>query len=91
MHITHDEKYQQFTIALPDGDEAELAYSKPSDDVISFTHTFVPENHRNQGLAEKLIKHGFAYAQKNNLKVIPGCDVVAKFLQIHPEYQQFLM
>lgn len=91
MSITHDAKYQQFTLALPDGDEAELAYSKPSDQVISFTHTFVPENHRGQGLAEKLIKHGFAFAQENNLKVIPGCEAVAKFLQAHPEYQQFLM
>ena len=91
MEITHDEKYQQFTLALPDGDEAELAYSKPADDVISFTHTFVPENHRNQGLAEKLIKEGFAYAQKNNLSVIPGCEAVSKFLTAHPEYQQFLM
>lgn len=91
MNIAHDAKYQQFTITLPDGDEAELAYSKPSGDVISFTHTFVPENHRNQGLAEKLIKAGFAFAQENNLKVIPGCETVSKFLQTHPEYQQFLM
>ena len=91
MTITHNEKHQQFTIVLPDGDEAELAYSKPADDIISFTHTFVPEVHRNQGLAEKLIKAGFAYAQENNLSVIPGCETVSKFLQAHPEYQRFLM
>ena len=91
MTITHDEKYQQFTIVLPNGEEAELAYAKPADDVISFTHTFVPEAYRNQSLAEKLIKAGFAYAQENNLSVIPGCEAVSKFLQTHPEYQQFLM
>ena len=91
MNITHDAKYQQFTITLPDSDEAELAYSKPADDIINFTHTFVPENHRGQGLAEKLIKAGFAFAQENNLKVIPGCEAVSKFLQAHPEYQQFLI
>ena len=91
MHITHDPKYQQFTIALPNGDEAELAYSKPSDEVICFTHTFVPENFRNKGLAEKLIIEGFTYAKQHNLKVLPGCDAVASFLRSHPEYQEFLM
>lgn len=91
MTITHDEKYQQFTIVFPDGDDAELAYAKPAENTISFTHTFVPENHRNQGLAEKLIKAGFAYAQENKLKVIAGCEAVNKFLQTHPEYQKFLL
>jgi predicted GNAT family acetyltransferase len=91
MTITHDEKYQQFTIVLPNGDEAELAYAKPADKVMNFTHTFVPEAYRNQGLAEKLIKAGFAYAQENNLSVLPGCETVVKFLNAHPEYQQFLM
>ncbi len=87
--IEHDRKYQQFIISLGP-DDAELAYSLPSSDVISFTHTYVPEDHRGNGLAEELITSGLEYAQANNLRVRADCEAVEIFLKRHPEYNFLL-
>ena len=87
--IKHDKKYQQFTISLGD-DDAELAYSKPDEKTISFTHTYVPEAARGKGMADRLIEEGLHYAEAHNLRVVPGCEVVEAFFQRHPEYSQLL-
>ncbi|MFD2514964.1 GNAT family N-acetyltransferase [Pontibacter locisalis] len=87
--IKHEEKYQQFTIEL-DGDEAELAYACPSEDVVDFTHTYVPKSERGNGMAESLIEEGLKYAREHNLKVKATCPAVAKYINAHPEYKDLL-
>ena len=87
--IRHEEKYQQFTLALGE-DEADLAYATPEPGVLDFTHTYVPENARGRGIANQLIKEGLCYAEAHGFKVTASCPVVAKFLKQHPEYQQLL-
>ncbi|KAA9340151.1 GNAT family N-acetyltransferase [Adhaeribacter soli] len=87
--IEHDKKYQQFTLNLGD-DEAELAYSKPDEKTIAFTHTYVPEAARGNGMADRLIEAGLRYAEAHNLRVVPGCEVVEVFFQRHPEFGRLL-
>jgi uncharacterized protein len=88
-NIKHEKKFQQFTLEL--GEEAcELAYARPEEDVIDFTHTFVPKSERGKGFAEELITTGLDYARKNNLKVKTTCPAVAKFIKTHPEYKDLL-
>lgn len=82
-------KYQQFTIALGE-DEAELAYAIPTPGVMNFTHTYVPENVRRLGIANKLIMEGLRYAKEHDFKVTATCPVVAKFLKQHTEYRELL-
>jgi predicted GNAT family acetyltransferase len=88
--ITHEEKYQQFTMALEDGEEAELAYALPEPGVINFSHTYVPESARGEGLANQLIKEGLRYAEANNYKVIASCPVVARFIKQNNQYRKLL-
>jgi uncharacterized protein len=88
--ITHDERYQQFSITLGN-DEAELAYATPMDKVIDFTHTYVPEAYRDQGFAAKLITFGLNYAETNELKVIATCGVVKDFILQNPKYKFLLL
>lgn len=87
--IEHEEKYQQFTIVLGE-DEAELAYALPEPRIMNFTHTYVPENARGRGIANKLIEEGLRYAEEQNFKVMATCPVVAKFLKQHTAYQNLL-
>lgn len=87
MTIKHEKKYQQFSIDLGDGEEAELAYATPEDTVLNFTHTYVPESFRGKGVADKLITEGLQYAEKNNLKIIASCSAVQAFLAKHPEFE----
>jgi hypothetical protein len=87
--VVHDEAAQEFTIDL-EGDQAELAYAKPEDKVLDFQHTFVPENFRGEGMADKLIKTGLEYAQDNDYKVIASCPAVAAYVRRHKEYEPLL-
>jgi len=84
--VVHDKENQEFTIDL-NGDQAELAYALPQDDILDFQHTFVPEDYRGEGLADKLIKTGLEYAQNNNYKVIASCQAVAAYMRRHKEFE----
>ena len=89
LNIKHDKEYQQFTASIGDED-AELAYATPSEEVIDFTHTFVPESARGKGVANKLIEEGLCYAEENGKKVIATCPVVKKFIDKNANYQKLL-
>lgn len=90
-NITHDKKYQQFSVAL-DGEEeeAELAYATPSPTVLDFTHTYVPESARGKGIANELIEAGMAFARDGKYKVQATCPVVVRYLEKHPEHHDLL-
>jgi len=91
MEITvkHDKEAQEFTADL-DGDQAELAYALPEDNVMDFQHTFVPESFRNEGVANQLIETGLKYAQAQKFKVIASCPAVSAYVRRHKEYQPLL-
>lgn len=88
LTVKHDPEDQEFTTEL-DGYGGELAYSL-SDQVIDFTHTYVDEPIRGQGVANHLIKAGLQYAEENKLQVIASCPAVAAYIRRHPEYQHLL-
>ncbi len=90
MTIHHDPANQEFTAGAPD-DPAELAYSLPQEGVIDFTHTFVPEAQRGQGLAEELARTGLAYARQQHLQVRTSCKFMRAFVQRNnKEYQDIM-
>ena len=90
MSIQHDTVNQEFTTTR-DGHSAELAYARPSDDVIDFTHTFVDEALRGQGLADELARAALAYARNEKLKVKTTCTFMAGFVKKHhAEYADIL-
>lgn len=87
--VKHNPDEQEFTIDVQ-GSGGELAYSLPQEHVIDFSHTYVDEDLRNQGVANELIKTGLQYAQDNNFKVIASCPAVSAYIQRHPEWQKLL-
>ena len=90
MSIQHDPSNQEFTTTR-DGHAAELAYARPADDVIDFTHTFVDEALRGQGLADELARTGLAFAREQKLKVKTTCTFMAGFVKKHrAEYADML-
>jgi hypothetical protein len=48
-------------------------------------HTEVPEALRNRGIGTQLIRSALAFANFNQLKVIPVCPAVKRYLEKHPE------
>lgn len=90
MSIQHDSAKQEFTTTR-DGQAAELAYAWPADDVIDFTHTFVDEALRGQGVADGLARTALAFAREQKLKVKTTCTFMAGFVQKHhAEYADML-
>lgn len=75
---------KRFYLETPSG-AAELLY-KVSGNSMSIYHTFVPEEERGKGLAEKLAKAAFEFARRKGMKVRPDCPYIPKFIAKNPEY-----
>lgn len=67
--------------------EVAIAEYTVQDGVITFTHTYVPEQLGGRGLATRLAEGGLAAAREKGLKVIPECSVFVRYMQKHPETQ----
>lgn len=89
LSIQHHPENQEFT-ASQDGQSAELSYSTPAEGVIDFTHTFVEEELRGQGVGDELAKAGLTYARENDLKVRTTCSFMAGYVAQHPDYQDLV-
>jgi predicted GNAT family acetyltransferase len=90
MAIRHSPEEQEFTTTRH-GYEAELAYARSAADVIDFTHTFVDEGLRGQGVADELARAGLAFAREQHLKVKTSCTFMASFVKRHhAEYADLL-
>lgn len=81
MRIVHSSG--RFHMRVPHG-EAELLY-RTDKNIMSIFHTFVPEEDRGRGLAEKLAFAAFEYAIGKRLRVRPDCPYIEHFLEKHPE------
>ena len=79
MVIQHDAANQQF-VTTRAGRAGELAYSRPAAGLIDFTHTFVAEALRGQGVADELAHAALAFARAQHLKVKTSCTFMANFV-----------
>lgn len=77
--IIHQTAQQRFVVTK-DGKEAVLAYSVKEGE-IDFYSTFVPPEFRGQGIAEKLVRTGIAWAKEQGYKMQASCWYAAKFLK----------
>ncbi|MCB2377891.1 N-acetyltransferase [Hymenobacter sp. BT635] len=84
--ITHNEEEQTFYASL-DGYEGELAYSRPTDDVVDFTHTFVDENLRGKGVGEALATTALDFARSQQLRIRTSCAYMQAYVERHTQYQ----
>lgn len=88
--IQHSSQDQEFTTTIK-GHQAELAYTLPADGIIDFTHTFVDEELRGQGVAEALARQALAFARAQKLRARTSCAFMQKFVAAHhAEYADLL-
>lgn len=86
MTVQHDPARHRFFIPLGSY-EACLMYAR-NGDVLDFYHVYVPEPHRNRGLAGRILIAAFDFAAANNLRVVPTCPYIAgDFLPRFEKYQ----
>lgn len=86
--IFHDEQNQRFILAV-EGKNAQLDYRLANESgqekggTIDFVHTYVPEELRGRGHAERLVRHGLKWAKEQDYTIHASCWYAAKFLRQH--------
>lgn len=80
MDIVHQPEHNRF-MAKIDGQQALLEYRLLEAQRIDFTYTFVPPLLRGQGIAEKLVRTGLAWAREQALDMQASCWYVQRFLR----------
>ena len=80
ISVTHQPDQQRFVTVL-EGQESMLEYRLLPDHGIDFTHTFVPESLRGQGIAEKLVRTGIGWAREQGFEMTASCWYVSRFLK----------
>lgn len=69
--------------------KAELLYKIENGNIMSIYHTFVPDEERGKGIAERLARSAFAFAKEKSFKVRPDCPYIVHFIEKHKEYRQY--
>lgn len=82
--IEHQQDKQRFVIPF-DGYQAVLEYQIHGKD-IDFNRTFVPNELRGKGLAERLVRHGLKWAKNQDFTIQASCWYVQKFLKNQFQY-----
>jgi predicted GNAT family acetyltransferase len=72
-----------------DGGTALALYQSAPGKVLIY-HTEVPRQLRGRGIGAKLMRGVLAELRANNLKVVPRCSYVARFMREHPEFRDLL-
>lgn len=86
--VIHETKACRFAVLYSEGD-AEITYQVESG-VMVISHTFVPPALRGKGIAETLARSALTWASQANLRVVPHCSYVARFIDRHPEFKSLL-
>lgn len=89
VDIRHDPKRQAFVASL-NGSEANLQYRQTDETTLDYRSTFVPEEHREQGIGERIVMEALDYARENGYQVIPSCPFVRHVLEEHSEYDDVI-
>ncbi|OOF63392.1 GNAT family N-acetyltransferase [Rodentibacter pneumotropicus] len=81
MKIHHQEDYQkgEFFILNEQGEKiAKLTYFYETENKINANHTFVSNQLRGQGIADKLYQALLAFITKNQLALHPTCSYIER-------------
>jgi predicted GNAT family acetyltransferase len=88
LDIQHRAATRRFE-ANVDGYLCELDYNL-RDQVMTITHTGVPEQVGGRGIASELVRAAVDTARREGWKVVPACSYAQVWIQRHPEYADLL-
>lgn len=73
-------------VAVLDGHEAEMTYSRTSPTLIILDHTGVPDALRGKGVGQALAAHAVKAARTGGWKIIPLCPFFKAQVQRNPDW-----
>ena len=83
LSVEHNPSARRFEVVV-DGQTCVLEY-RLADQVMTITHTGVPEPVGGRGIAAELVAAALAHARANGWKVRPICSYVQAYMRRHPE------
>jgi len=89
MDVTDNAAHHRFELKV--GDHVAMAYYTLSGDVITFTHTEVPEALSGQGVGTRLARGALEQVRSRGLRVIAQCPFIAAFIRKNPEFADLLV
>jgi uncharacterized protein len=88
IDVRHNVAASRFEVTV-DGHLCRADYQL-EDGVMRMHHTDVPAALEGRGIAGRLVRAAFAYADANDLRILPQCSYVAAYVRRHPETQRLL-
>jgi uncharacterized protein len=89
MQVENNKKLFRFEVLFEDGKLALLEYRWKKADML-LMRTYVPEEHRKQGVGAMLARAALDHARANKLKVQVYCPFVELFIQKNEEYRELV-
>lgn len=89
MKVHHDREERRFTTPL-DGAQARIDYEETSTGAWDLKHTWVPVEHREQGIAGRLVRRVLERADEEGREVVPTCPFVASFIDENPSFERLV-
>lgn len=80
----------RYVLRSPDGDEAEMTFTKIGEHQIIIDHTEVPDAFRGQGAGLRLVTRAVEDARAAGKKIIPLCPFAAAQFRRHQEWADVL-
>ena len=78
--------------ALEDGELVSQIDYTIDGDVMTFTHTGTPPQHRGRKLADRLTRWALDDVRANGRRVVPLCPFTASFISLHaPDYDDIVV
>lgn len=84
LEVRHLAAAHRFEIMV-DGHVCELDYSLQGQ-VMTITHTGVPEQVGGRGIAGELVRAALEAARREGWKVVPACSYAQVWMERHPAY-----
>ena len=89
LDIRHDEQARKYTATRSGEQVGLLTYYPVGEGVIDFTHTYVPPEHRGQGIADQLVEHALDEMIGRGYRFRASCWFVDAYARRHASrYQQ---
>ena len=88
LNVSHNKGESRFECTV-DGKLCVVDYETRPGEII-FTHTEVPGELSGRGIAQQMVTAALDHARENELRVVPLCGYVEKFIERHPEYKDLV-
>jgi predicted GNAT family acetyltransferase len=85
LTVRLDKENQRFYATI-DGIDNEVRYRIINPKLFEFNYLNIDQQLKDKGIEEELLYNAFVFAQKEGIKVIPGCEIVSSYLSKHKEF-----